>query len=96
MPLVEASVKRSSQYALRIVDIKNWNTPVVQQHKIRSIPQFVLFDPAGQEVDRGDNVFRKVVDPSVRPERTSSGFRRIVAVGLFVAGLLMWKGTGTS
>jgi thioredoxin-like negative regulator of GroEL len=96
MPRVEASVKKSSQYALRIVDIKKWGTPVTEQFGIRSIPHFLLFDPSGKQIDQGfQGIYQKVVDPSVDPAKPSSsraGLRRFLAIGMAVVGLLMVMG----
>ncbi|MCG3191611.1 MAG: hypothetical protein DIJKHBIC_00839 [Thermoanaerobaculia bacterium] len=97
MPRVEASVRKSSQYALRIVDIKKWGTPVTEQFGIRSIPHYILFDPAGKQIDRGfESVYQKVVDPNVHPATPTSPVnptaRRALAIGMAFAGFFLLRG----
>lgn len=97
MPRVEASVRKSSTYALRIVDIKKWGTPVTEQYGIRSIPHYILFDPSGKQVERGfESIYNKVVDPRVDPAPPAggipAGLRRAIAIGMALAGFLMLRG----
>lgn len=47
--------------AIRKVDIVDWTMPVATQHGIESLPFLILFDPEGNKVASGDQVFVSLV-----------------------------------
>jgi len=47
MPQLEASVNKVDFVVLQKINITNWQTPVVQQYNIRSIPHCTIYDPKG-------------------------------------------------
>jgi thioredoxin-like negative regulator of GroEL len=48
--------------AIRKVDIVDWTMPVAAQHRIESLPFLVLYDPEGQRVAAGDQVFAMLLE----------------------------------
>jgi len=49
-PQLERMVKSDRELVLRKIDIVNWDSPVVKQFNIRSIPQIRVFDQTGNMV----------------------------------------------
>lgn len=43
--------------AIRKVDIIDWTTPVVKQHSISSLPYMEIYDPEGNLLAKGDDVY---------------------------------------
>jgi thiol-disulfide isomerase/thioredoxin len=48
---------RHDNVAIRKIDIVDWTTPVVAQHKIEDLPHMVIYDPDGKLMAAGDDVF---------------------------------------
>ncbi|HKY33150.1 MAG TPA: thioredoxin family protein [Candidatus Polarisedimenticolia bacterium] len=48
---------RHPNVAIRKIDIVDWTTPVVEQHRVTSLPHLVLFGPDGEPMASGDAVY---------------------------------------
>jgi thiol-disulfide isomerase/thioredoxin len=46
--------------AIRKIDIVDWTTPVVAQHKVQALPFMILLDPDGKRLAAGDDVYPAV------------------------------------
>jgi len=46
--------------AIRKIDIVDWSTPVVAQHRLQALPYMVLFGPDGTRLAAGDEVYPMV------------------------------------
>ena len=46
--------------AIRKIDIVDWTTPVVAQHKVEALPYMVLFGPDGKRLAAGEEVYLMV------------------------------------
>ena len=51
---------RHPNVAIRKIDIVDWTTPVVAQHRIEGLPYMVLFDPDGKQIAAGIDVYVKL------------------------------------
>src|SRR5260370_556793 len=54
-PSLEQMAQTDPEIALRKIDIVNWNTAVVKQYNIRSIPQVNVYNRGGQLVGTADS-----------------------------------------
>lgn len=54
---MEEEVKKTKNLVLRKIDIKREITPVVRQFKLRRIPYFILYSPAGKVIGKGSADF---------------------------------------
>ncbi len=64
-PVLESMAKSQEDVILRKVDIVNWQTPVVRQHNISSIPYIIVLDRNGRLVGQATSDPR-VVDRNVK------------------------------
>lgn len=58
---MEAKVLKSQDLVMRKINIMNWNTPVVEQYNIDSIPHFMIFDPKGKLIKRGFEIYKEIL-----------------------------------
>lgn len=59
-PHLEALAQKDPAVSLTKVDIVNWNTPVVKQYKISSVPNLRVYDAAGKPVGRPTSDLREI------------------------------------
>jgi len=61
-PALERLASRQMErLAIRKVDIVDWTMPVAGQHGIESLPYLILFDPEGNKVASGEQVFARLL-----------------------------------
>ncbi|MEM7672167.1 MAG: thioredoxin domain-containing protein [Verrucomicrobiota bacterium] len=60
-PELKKIIASDSDIALRKVDIVNWNTPIVKQFQIRSIPNVWVFDKKGRLVGEPTSSMSRIV-----------------------------------
>lgn len=63
-------MRKSRDLSLRKIDVKSWTSPVAKQHRIRSLPHFILYDPSGKKIAAGFNVYKKILSWK---DKTKSG-----------------------
>lgn len=61
-PSLEKLVDYDSEVFLRKIDIVNWQSPVVQQHNIRSVPNMRVFNREGKMVGQPTHSFEQVLE----------------------------------
>jgi thiol-disulfide isomerase/thioredoxin len=61
-PRLEKMAKSDPAVFLRKIDIVNWNTPVVKQYKISSVPNIRVFDPNGRMVGQPSSNLNNIKD----------------------------------
>ena len=70
-PSLEQMAQTDPEIALRKIDIVNWNTAVVKQYNIRSIPQVNVYNRGGQLVGTVDSANAEEVKRYVAQAKTS-------------------------
>ncbi len=55
-PQVQKYTKAVNTMALREINILNWESPVVKQYGIRSIPYFFVYGPDGNLIQQGNRI----------------------------------------
>lgn len=68
-PELDRLASDSDRIAVRKINIIDWTTPVVKQHRVTELPFFLLFDPDGELLASGDEAlfrFREIAgtDPT--------------------------------
>ncbi len=70
-PELERLANDSDQIAVRKINIIDWTTPVVQQHRVTELPFFLLFDTHGELLASGDDAlfrFREIARTAPTPK----------------------------
>lgn len=75
-PELERLASDSDQIAVRKINIIDWTTPVVQQHRVTELPFFLLFDTDGELLASGDEALfraRELARTAPTPEAAPTG-----------------------
>jgi len=59
-PQVEAKSQSLDSFALRKINVTKWDSPVVAQYGIRSVPYFIVYDIRGKLVEKGSRISNQV------------------------------------
>lgn len=67
-PLLEELGQRRADLVIKKININrpqvqgiDWKSPLAQQHQIRSVPHFLIFNPQGKLVARGQTAMNQVI-----------------------------------
>jgi len=62
MPKLENLARRADNFALRELDVINWQNPLVKYYNISSIPHFIVYGPKGNFVESGPRISKNVMN----------------------------------
>lgn len=72
-PELQSAVKRTNDLVLCRIRVDSMKSPVARQHKVKSLPHFVLFDTRGEFVKQGPAVIEDILQwkkfKAARPQR---------------------------
>ncbi|MEW6282832.1 MAG: hypothetical protein AB1758_29745 [Candidatus Eremiobacterota bacterium] len=62
LPSLGSWVKKHPEYALIVVNIDNWDSPVARQFNLHSIPAFAFYDANGNLQAQGEAAKSRMVN----------------------------------
>jgi thiol-disulfide isomerase/thioredoxin len=67
-PKLEEFAEKSDRFALREIDIINWENPLVRYYDLHSIPSFIIYGPNGKFVESGPGITNETMKAISNPD----------------------------
>lgn len=67
-PKLEEFAKSSNKFALREINIINWENPLVRYYDLHSIPFFIIYGPNGKFIERGPGITNETMRAISSPD----------------------------
>ena len=61
-PALEEKAGRSNTFALKELDVLNWENPLVRYYNLRGLPYFIVYGPEGEFVERGPVLSKELMN----------------------------------